>query len=52
MLSHHKNLHLGDYLVDDRTKNGADKFPGEHIHFGTARFSDWSAVVSYLEGQT
>lgn len=51
MLSHHKNLHLGDYLVDDRTKNGADKFQGEHIHFGTARFPDWSAVVLYLESQ-
>jgi len=49
MLSHHKNLHLGDYLVDDRTTNGADKFVGEHIHFGTAQFPGWSTVVSYLE---
>ena len=52
ILSHHKNLHLGDYLVDDRTKNGADKFQGEHIHFGTVRFPDWVAVMSYLEGGT
>jgi 5'-nucleotidase len=51
MLSHHKNLHLGDYLVDDRTKNGADKFPGEHIHFGTERFPNWRSVVSYLESR-
>ena len=49
MLSHHKNLHLGDYLVDDRTKNGVDKFPGEHIHFGTERFPNWNSVVGYLE---
>ena len=25
ILSHHKNLNQGDYLIDDRTKNGADK---------------------------
>jgi 5'-nucleotidase len=49
ILSHYKNLHIGDYLVDDRTKNGVDKFQGEHIHFGTAQFPDWSAVVTYLE---
>ncbi|MDG1728241.1 MAG: hypothetical protein P8K68_14665 [Algibacter sp.] len=35
ILSHHKNLNKGDYLIDDRTKNGADRFEGEHIHFGT-----------------
>lgn len=48
ILSHHKNLNAGDYLVDDRLKNGADKFGGEHIHFGTERFPDWAAVVAYL----
>lgn len=48
ILSHHKNLNDGHYLVDDRTKNGADRFPGEHIHFGTERFPDWKSVVSYL----
>ena len=50
ILTHHKNLNLGDYLIDDRTKNGADRFPGEHIHFGTERFPDWQAVVEYLCG--
>ena len=48
ILSHHKNLNLGDYLIDDRLKNGADKFPGEHIHFGTEKFPDWKSVCSYL----
>ena len=33
ILSHHKNLNIGDYLIDDRTKNGADRFRGEHLHF-------------------
>ncbi len=48
ILSHHKNLNLGDYLIDDRTKNGVDKFTGEHIHFWTTKFPDWEAVTRYL----
>ena len=48
ILSHHKNLNTGDFLIDDRTKNGADKFQGEHIHFGTEKFPDWKSVVEYL----
>ena len=48
ILSHHKNLNRGDYLIDDRLKNGADKFIGEHIHFGTEKFPDWKSVLSYL----
>ncbi len=48
ILSHHKNLNDGHYLVDDRTKNGADRFAGEHVHFGTARFPDWETVMAYL----
>ena len=48
ILSHHKNLNRGDYLVDDRTKNGVDRFEGEHIHFGSAQFPDCQAVVPYL----
>jgi 5'-nucleotidase len=51
ILSHHKNLNDGHYLIDDRTKNGADQFRGTHIHFGTPEFLDWPAVVSYLKGQ-
>jgi 5'-nucleotidase len=48
ILTHHKNLNLGDYLIDDRTARGADQFVGEHIHFGSERFPDWNAVVKYL----
>lgn len=51
ILSHHKNLNLGDYLVDDRLANGVDKFSGEHIHFGTEEFPDWNSVVSYLKSK-
>ena len=48
ILSHHKNLNVGDYLIDDRKKNGADKFTGEHIHFGQDEFPDWKSVCDYL----
>ncbi len=48
ILSHHKNLNKGDYLIDDRTKNGADRFEGEHIHFGNDDYPDWKAVLDYL----
>ena len=48
ILTHHKNLNFGHYLIDDRTKNGVERFGGEHIHFGTERFPDWLAVVEYL----
>lgn len=48
ILTHHKNLNSGQFLVDDRTKNGADRFQGEHILFGSERFPDWPAVVRYL----
>lgn len=48
ILTHHKNLNHGDYLIDDRTKRGVDQFVGEHIHFGTERFPDWKSVCSYL----
>jgi len=49
ILSHHKNLNAGDFLIDDRLANGADKFTGEHIHFGTEKFPDWRTVVEYLK---
>ena len=48
ILSHHKHLNAGDYLIDDRTKNGADRFGGELILFGSGRFPDWQAVTAYL----
>jgi 5'(3')-deoxyribonucleotidase len=48
ILSHHKNLNDGAFLVDDRLKNGVDKFKGEHIHFGTEQYPDWDSVLVYL----
>lgn len=31
ILTHHKELNKGDFLIDDRTKNGASQFEGELI---------------------
>ena len=48
ILSHNKNLNLGNYLIDDRTENGAADFKGELINFGTPKFPNWQSVLSYL----
>jgi 5'-nucleotidase len=48
ILTHHKNLNVGHFLVDDRTKNGVDRFVGEHIEFGSLQFPNWPSIVSYL----
>ena len=48
ILSHHKNLNTGDFLIDDREKNGAKDFEGELILFGSEKFPDWKSVIKYL----
>ena len=36
-ITHRKDLLMGDYLIDDRVKNGAGEFSGELLRFGL----DW-----------
>jgi 5'-nucleotidase len=48
-LTHRKDLCIGDYLVDDRTINGAAKFKGRFIHFGSADFPDWKTTLAFLK---
>lgn len=48
ILSHHKHLNRGDYLIDDRTKNGAGEFQGELVLFGSELFPNWKSVTEYL----
>lgn len=48
IISHHKNLNKGDFLVDDREKNGAKEFEGELIQFGSKQFPNWQLVAEYL----
>ena len=48
ILTHHKNLNKGDFLIDDREKNGAGAFEGELILFGSDKFPDWGKIQKYL----
>ncbi len=51
ILTHHKNLLRGEFIIDDRTRRGVDRFEGEHVHFGTERFPNWATVLEYLRPQ-
>ena len=53
-VTHRKDLLIGHYLIDDRTKNGGD-FMGEHLHFGWNwedkkwnKFHSWDTILDYL----
>lgn len=50
ILSHHKHLNTGDYLVDDRPNNGAAQFTGTWLPFGPehGRFPDWNTMLPHL----
>jgi len=48
ILTHRKDFVIGDYLIDDRSRNGASEFCGDWIQFGSDEFLDWESVVSYL----
>ena len=48
IFSHHKDLNIGDYLIDDSTKNGAGNFTGEHIQIHSNKFPTWKDVMTYI----
>ena len=48
IFSHHKNLNIGDYLIDDSTKNGAGEFKGTHIKIHSEVFPNWESVVRFI----
>ena len=50
ILSHHKNLNQGDFLVDDRDKNGAGEFTGTLIKF-VPNETSWPELVEELIAQ-
>ena len=49
VITHRKDLCQGDYLIDDRGKNGTSEFAGEWIEFGSEKFLDWNSVLEYLK---
>ena len=49
IISPHKGLNKGDYLIDDNTEgSGQEDFEGELIHFGSDQFPAWDEVIHYL----
>ncbi|MDP2741218.1 MAG: hypothetical protein Q8O66_00830 [bacterium] len=44
----HKELNKGNYLIDDMNRNGAKGFEGELILFGSDKFLNWESVLKYL----
>lgn len=50
-LTFRKDLAMGHYLIDDRTKYGAGNFIGKHIQFGISPFEDWEKVVSFFHNE-
>ena len=48
IFSHHKNLNMGDYLIDDSEKNGAKEFAGTHIKIHSPEFPEWNSVIRYI----
>lgn len=51
ILTHHKHLMKCSYLIDDRTKNGAQATEGELLLFGNRTFPDWAHVIEFLKIQ-
>lgn len=48
IISHHKELNMGDYLIDDSILNGAGDFTGEHIQIYSDKFPNWKSVLKYI----
>ena len=48
ILTHHKDLNRGDYLIDDREKRGADSFGDRLVLFRSKKYPDWSAVMEHM----
>lgn len=48
ILTHRKDLNIGEYLIDDRICNGVENFSGTHIHFGSEEFPNWKITAQYL----
>ena len=54
-ITHRKDMLMGDYLIDDRTKNGAGDFKGELLKFGydyendkMNEYPDWNSILKKL----
>ena len=48
ILTHRKDLVIGDFLIDDRLKNGSENFKGKMIHFGSKSYPNWRETYNFL----
>ncbi|KZZ60550.1 hypothetical protein, partial [Oleiphilus sp. HI0123] len=49
IISYHKNLLKGDYLIDDRREGrGQESFGGALIQYGSSQFKNWLEVKHYF----
>ncbi len=51
-LTHHKNLLIGDVLIDDTTYRGQKDFKGTFIHFKPNLGVDWNFCVETIQTMT
>jgi 5'(3')-deoxyribonucleotidase len=56
IITHLKDLLIGDYFIDDRMARGAAEFKGEHIHFSwdylnqkDNEFPNWESVLGFFK---
>ena len=49
IINPNKGLMKGDFLIDDQIdRHGQELFRGELIHFCSAKYPDWPAVMKYF----
>ena len=51
ILSHRKDLLIGDVLIDDNPWNGAKDFNGTWLHYGSNEYPDWNSIMLYIASQ-
>lgn len=54
-ITHRKDMLIGDYLIDDRLKNGAENFKGSLLRFGWDyengkwnEYKNWEQILDFL----
>ncbi len=50
IISPHKGLNRGDYLIDDNDSGkGQENFEGQLLKFGSPEFPNWKTVISFFQ---
>ena len=52
IISSHKGLNKGDYLIDDHSEGrGQENFESKLLQFGSVEFLDCEAIIIYFRGK-